>query len=79
MPKLSDMGLNRKSPGSYRLEDDSPMPFGRYKSQPMSEVPASYFWYLWENGMREDQNSPVADYIRRNVKALADEYPDGIW
>ena len=40
MPKLSDMGLNKKPPGSYRLEDDSPMPFGKYRGERMDAVPA---------------------------------------
>ena len=61
------------------LDDLSPMPFGKHKGTPMQDVPASYFHYLWTNGMREDKTSPVADYIRRNLHALKQEYKDGIW
>lgn len=63
-----------------KLEDDSPMPFGKYRGEPMSDVPASYFHWLWaEKGMKSDVQSPVADYIRRNLVSLEIEYPDGIW
>jgi hypothetical protein len=62
-----------------KLEDNSPMPFGKYKGIALLDVPASYFHYLWTNGMEHDTKSDVADYIRRNKKALAQEYPNGIW
>ena len=63
-----------------RLSDTDKMPFGKYKGQPMQDVPASYlFWFWTEKGMKADKNSPVADYIRRNLDALAEEDPDGIW
>ena len=79
MPNLSDMGLNKKPPGSYRLEDDSPMPFGKFKGVPMSQVDASYLHWLWTNGLSEDERSPVADYIKRRIKALGMEDQDAIW
>lgn len=63
-----------------KLEDDSLMPFGKHKDLPMSDVPASYFHWLWaKKGMKDDKISPVADYIRRNLAGLEKEYPDGIW
>lgn len=55
------------------------MPFGAHEGTPMQDVPARYLHYLWTNGMREDTRSEVADYIRRNVDALKQEHPDGIW
>ena len=66
------------------LEDTDWMPFGKYghKSNDvrmMQDVPASYFHWLWTNGKSQDLNCPVADYIRRNLSALQQEYPDGIW
>jgi hypothetical protein len=62
------------------LEDTDPMPFGAHKDKPMQDVPASYFHYLWTNGMSEKvRTSPVAAYIHRNLAALKKEYPDGIW
>lgn len=61
------------------LQDTDPMPFGRYKGQPMSDVPASYLHWLWTNGKKEDVQCRVADYIRRNLNALKLEHKDGIW
>lgn len=60
------------------LEDTSPMPFGKYKNRPMQDVPCEYLHYLWVNGMKKEQ-TPVANYIRKNVSALALENPDLIW
>jgi hypothetical protein len=64
---------------STELTDTSPMPFGKYKGLPMSDVPANYLFWLWTNGKREDKTCLVADYIRRNKSALATEHKDGIW
>lgn len=61
------------------------MPFGKYGPKPkgegrlMADVPASYLHYLWVNGKKDDRLCPVADYIRRNLSALKQEYKDGIW
>ncbi len=62
-----------------QLRDTDLMPFGIHKGTPMQDVPASYFHWLWINGMRNDTRSDVADYIRRNLTALQKEHPDGIW
>lgn len=64
---------------SKELQDDDPMPFGKYKGEPMSEVPANYLHWLWSNGKEHDRKCRVADYIRRNLNVLSSEYPDGIW
>lgn len=66
---------------SNELTDDSIMPFGKYKATntPMQDVPASYLHWLWQNGLKNQKNSNVADYIRRNLDVLAEEHPDGIW
>jgi len=67
------------------LTDLSPMPFGKYGPKPkgsgrlMQDVPAKYLHYLWTTGLKEDKDSPVADYIRRNLAALRKENPDAIW
>lgn len=57
----------------------------------MQDVPASYFHYLWTNGLSRvrpydkagnlypNNEAQVADYIRRNLAALKKEHPDGIW
>lgn len=60
------------------LADTDPMPFGKHKGEPMEKVPASYLHWLWINGKKDD-GSQVADYIKRNLSALQQEYPDGVW
>lgn len=62
------------------LKDTDLMPFGKFKDMPMSDVPASYLHWLWtQAGKERDKVCPVADYIRRNISALKQEYKDGIW
>lgn len=62
------------------LTDSDPMPFGKHKGLPMSDVPARYFHWLWtEGGMESNHVDAVAIYIRENLTALEDEYPDGDW
>ena len=66
-----------------QLQDTDLMPFGRYIDTPLKDVPASYFHWLWTNTKdpmsRKTAFDPVADYIKRNLDALKDEHPDGIW
>ena len=61
------------------LTDLDRMAFGKYKGTIMQDVPASYFHYLWTNGMEHDKENQVAIYIRKNLSALKIEYKDGIW
>ena len=61
------------------LSDTDPMPFGKHSGLPMQDVPADYLHYLWQNGLKNNKQSNVADYIRRNIEALKKEYADGIW
>jgi hypothetical protein len=66
-----------------RLQDSDKMPWGRWKGTLMGKVPASYFHWLWTNERdpmsRKAKVDPVADYIQRNMDALMQEHPDGIW
>lgn len=62
-----------------QLDDLDPMPFGTHCTKPMQDVPAAYLHWLWTNGKKDDKTCPVADYIRRNMGALAKEHPDGVW
>lgn len=64
-----------------KLEDDSPMPFGKYKGQPMQNVPASYLHWLWHDANKKHEvgTDPVADYIKDSLSALKEEAPDLIW
>lgn len=61
------------------MNDTDPIPFGKHEGVPMQDVPASYLHYLWKSGMKDDKQSAVADYIRRNLSALKKELPDAIW
>jgi len=71
-PRLNEQNMKT-------LTDTDPMPFGKYKGEPMQDVPASYLHYLWQNGLAADKQSNVADYIRRNINALKLEHKDGVW
>ena len=62
-----------------QLEDLDPMPFGKYKDTPMQDVPASYLYWLWTKEGFEHQKSVVANYIRKSLPSLKEEYSDGIW
>lgn len=61
------------------MTDTDPMPFGKHKGKPMSDVPADYLHWLWTNGVRDQRTSPVHKYIKENMDALAQEVPDLIW
>lgn len=52
--------------------------FGRYKNLRLQDVPASYLHWLWTQG-RPMRDKKLENYIRNNLDALKDEYPDGIW
>jgi len=61
------------------LSDTDKMPFGKHKGEPMQDVPARYLHWLWTNGIKDNKESNVGDYIRRNLDELEKEYSDGIW
>jgi len=63
------------------LEDSDPMPYGKWQSTPMKEVPASYFRWCWNKFAKDKSpgDDKVADYIRKNLTALQQEDADGIW
>lgn len=61
------------------LSDMDLMPFGIHKGKHMMHVPASYFHWLWTKGGMSKEKTPVADYIRKSLSALKEDYPDGIW
>jgi hypothetical protein len=65
------------------LQDTDRMPWGKYKGNVMQVVPASYLHWLWTNERDpmklKAKVDPVAAYIERNMAALQQEYPDGIW
>lgn len=61
------------------LNDQSPMPFGKFKGKPMQDVPASYLHWLWQNGLKSETGKPVHEYVKANLDALKQEDPDRIW
>lgn len=61
------------------MQDTDPMPYGKYKGRPMSDVPASYFHWLWHNGVGKKRGDPVREYIKANMDSLQQEEPDLIW
>lgn len=62
---------------SNEYNDLTPMPFGRYKGELLQDVPASYLHWLWTQRPLSDIR--LEAYIKRNINALKQEYPDGIW
>lgn len=61
------------------LNDESLMPFGKHKGEPMCDVPASYLHWLWYECGKRNEKGDVADYIRENLEVLKDENSDLIW
>jgi len=53
------------------LNDDSLMPWGKYKGYNMANVPASYLLWLYDNNKCDGQ---VKDYILDNLSFLREEY-----
>lgn len=60
------------------MTDQSIMPFGKFKGQRMSDIPASYLLWLWNNGVKDQPDKPVHDYIKDSLDALQQEAPDVI-
>jgi uncharacterized protein (DUF3820 family) len=53
-----------------KLNDDSLMPFGKYKGEKMANVPAAYLIWLLDNNKC---NEPVKFYIQENIEVLKSE------
>lgn len=53
-----------------KLNDESPMPFGKYKGDKMANVPASYLLWLYEN---EKCNKEVLDYVLYNLDVIKEQ------
>ena len=59
------MSDNQSPP--YKLTDKDPMPWGKYKGLPMSEVPDSYLLWLYHEG---HASGNVGRYLAENIKAI---------
>ena len=52
------------------LTDESPMPWGKYKGDKMTNIPASYLLWCYDNGKC---SGDVKEYIRDNYDVLNEE------
>ena len=59
------------------MNDNSIIGFGKYAKRPLKRVPSDYLLWLWNNG-KNKEDSPLANYIRRNMQALQKEDSDTI-
>lgn len=60
-----------------KLTDQSPMPFGKYRGEPLEKVPARYLLWLWEEG-KWNEPGGIHDYIKESFSALESEAKDFI-
>jgi len=63
------------------MTDESIMPFGKYKGEPMRKVDPEYLLWLWEGAnspMMHSKSGGVAEYIRKNLKTIMAGAPDKI-
>ena len=58
------------------LFDDDLMPFGRYKGEYLSDVPASYLHWLWHNTDIQENNLAFANYIWNCQDSIRKELGD---
>lgn len=76
---------NKRQPA---YNDLSLMPFGKYKGEPLQDIPASYLQWLWRDGIRdfsrnttEGKDTPISvrekillgNYIWNSQNALEEE------
>lgn len=63
--------MSTKTPTPPQLfNDNTPMPFGRYRGKAMINVPAVYLLWLHDNGC---DHAGVKQYINDNFAALRSE------
>ena len=49
------------------LNDHSPMPYGKYKGEPLKKVPPDYLLWLYYN---DRASTGIKEYVERNIEAL---------
>jgi uncharacterized protein (DUF3820 family) len=52
------------------MNDESLMPFGKYKNEKMANIPASYLMWLYDNNKCSLE---VREYIKDNLDVLREE------
>lgn len=57
------------------MDDESLMPFGKFKGRQMIDVPASYLMWLHDNGSSVVRSAypGVFEYIKDNMQAIEQE------
>lgn len=65
------------------LEDSNRILFGTHKGRKLEDIPASYFLWLWNDGLRHALNADsdrgrLARYVANSMMALMQECPDTI-
>lgn len=55
---------------NMKLNDESLMPFGKYKGEKMANVPASYLMWIYDNNKC---SAEVKEYINDNMDVLKQE------
>ena len=72
MPEI-EVGMDS---ASQPLNDESPMPYGKFAGRPMKDVPSDYLdWCLGQDWFAR-KYPEVADYVARNLKVIQDDIPD---
>ena len=52
------------------MNDNSVMPFGKYKGEKMANVPADYLLWMYENGKCYGE---IKEYIKDNLQVIQTE------
>ena len=52
------------------LDDNSPMPIGTYKGQPLAQVPDEHFLWIWKTYKRSPNLTELFAYIEDNLEAI---------
>ena len=73
----------RPRPGEHKrpeaeMTDESQMKFGKHKGKMLKDVPASYFLWLWDNGLYAKTGDPLHHYMKEALSTFETEYPDYI-
>lgn len=53
-----------------KLDDASPMPYGKHKGRPMEDIPADYLLWLVDNSRASPK---VEEYVKENLDVLQKE------
>lgn len=52
------------------MNKDSVIPFGRHRGKKLSDIPAHYFLWLYDQNSTTVDGREVCRYIRKNLKKL---------